>query len=181
MHNLARKIINEIIELEGGYIDDPDDSGGATNYGITESVARANDYMGPMENLPRDLAFTIYFHKYLEPIRFNDLCEISEDIAEELADTAVNQGVHRASLFFQRCLNAFNNRQQYYKDISVDGHIGTKTIHAFKAYMDKRGVFGELVFFRALNALQGAFYIELVERREKDEKWIYGWFRNRIR
>lgn len=35
------KIINEIIRVEGGYVNDPRDSGGETNFGITVAVARA--------------------------------------------------------------------------------------------------------------------------------------------
>jgi hypothetical protein len=31
-----------------------------------------------------------------------------------------------------------------------------------------------------LNSLQGSSYVEIAERREKDEKWIYGWFKNRV-
>jgi hypothetical protein len=28
-----------------------------------------------------------------------------------------------------------------------------------------------------INCLQGSFYIELCERREKDEKYIFGWMK----
>jgi len=34
--------------------------------------------------------------------------------------------------------------------------------------------------YKMLNALQGAYYIELAERREKDEDFIYGWFKHRV-
>jgi len=37
-----------------------------------------------------------------------------------------------------------------------------------------------LVLCRALNCLQGAYYIELAERREKDERFVYGWLKNRV-
>jgi lysozyme family protein len=36
---------------EGGYGNDPDDSGGPTTWGITEREARANGYTGPMKAL----------------------------------------------------------------------------------------------------------------------------------
>jgi len=32
----------------------------------------------------------------------------------------------------------------------------------------------------ALNCLQGAFYVELAEKREKDERFVYGWLLNRV-
>ncbi len=37
-----------------------------------------------------------------------------------------------------------------------------------------------MVPLRALNALQGAFYVELAERRAKDEAFVYGWLLNRV-
>ena len=51
--NLKHKIINQIIEREGGYVDDISDSGGETKYGITEEVARRYGYDGKMIDLPR--------------------------------------------------------------------------------------------------------------------------------
>ncbi|KKM08171.1 hypothetical protein LCGC14_1726580, partial [marine sediment metagenome] len=37
--------------IEGDFSDDPADSGGATKWGITESVARAFGYSGRMQNM----------------------------------------------------------------------------------------------------------------------------------
>ena len=57
---MKERIINEIIRVEGGYVNDPSDSGGETNFGITVAVARANGYVGCMLDLPRSVAFDIY-------------------------------------------------------------------------------------------------------------------------
>lgn len=46
MKNLKREIIDEIIRVEGGYVNDPADSGGETNFGVTVAVARAHGYTG---------------------------------------------------------------------------------------------------------------------------------------
>ena len=32
------EIIEVVLEHEGGYVDDPDDRGGATNWGVTQAV-----------------------------------------------------------------------------------------------------------------------------------------------
>ncbi len=45
-----------LIAVEGGYVNDSADSGGRTNWGITEAVARAYGYNGEMSELPRSLA-----------------------------------------------------------------------------------------------------------------------------
>ncbi len=44
------KAFEEIILHEGGYADDPADSGGKTMYGITEAVARNSGYRGEMKD-----------------------------------------------------------------------------------------------------------------------------------
>ena len=174
---LKEKVINEIIRIEGGYVNDPSDSGGETNYGITVAVARANGYDGPMRDLPREVAFQIYADRYWDAVRADDIAELSEAVAEEVVDTCVNMGSGRAGTFLQRALNVLNNRGQLYADLVVDGAIGNKTIAALRAYLERRE---EEALLKALNCLQGAFYIELSERREKDERFVYGWLCNRV-
>ena len=48
---LIVRVIDAILRAEGGYVNDPQDKGGETNYGITVAVARANGYTGPMRDL----------------------------------------------------------------------------------------------------------------------------------
>ena len=48
------RLIDALIEREGGYVDHPADKGGPTCFGITEAVARAHGYAGPMRQLPRE-------------------------------------------------------------------------------------------------------------------------------
>ncbi|HEX5258441.1 MAG TPA: glycosyl hydrolase 108 family protein, partial [Sphingomicrobium sp.] len=51
-------LIDGLIDREGGYADNPADKGGPTCFGITQAVARANGYCGPMRQLPREEAVT---------------------------------------------------------------------------------------------------------------------------
>lgn len=178
--SIKEEFINAIIEIEGGYVDDPLDSGGKTNWGITEHVARANGYQGHMRDMPRELAFSIYSSQYWDSIRLTDIEELSPLIAGELADTGVNQGTGRAAEFLQRSLNVLNDRQNHYADLIVDKSIGNKTLSALRAYLKRRGKRGEVVLFNMLNCLQGAFYVTLAERREKDERFMFGWFDHRV-
>lgn len=177
MSELKTKIINRVIKIEGGFVDDPNDSGGATNHGITETVARNNGYFGSMRNLPRKVAFDIYVAKYWDAVRADDLVIISEVLVEEVVDTAVNMGPARAGKFLQRALNVLNDRGRLYADLVVDGAIGPGTLAAVRSYALVRSV---AVLVKALNCLQGAYYIELAERREKDEAFVYGWLRMRV-
>lgn len=174
------RLIDEIIEVEGGYVDDPDDLGGATCWGITEEVAREWGYDGPMQDLPQETAREIYRERYYLGPHFDRVADRSPAIARELTDTGVNMGVGQAGAFLQSALNALNDRGRHYRDITVDGQIGPATLGALGAYLDLRGSEGETVMLCALNALQGARYIELAEARERNEKFVYGWLRSRV-
>jgi len=180
MSDLKHKIIEDIIAREGGYSNDPSDSGGPTRYGITKRVARANGYHGPMQELPRDLAVRVYSAQYWDRMNLSYVESVSPKIAEEIADTSVNMGTVRAGKFLQTALNALNSGADYYPDLSVDGQIGSKTVSALVAYHDVRGEDGIDVLHSMLNCQQGYYYIKLSIAREKDEKYIYGWFRNRV-
>ena len=83
-------------------------------------------------------------------------------------------GTGRAGKFLQRCLNVLNKRGSLYKDLTVDGGIGPATISALRAYLNSRD---EQTLVKALNCMQGAKYVELAERREKDERFVYGWLK----
>lgn len=180
---LQKKTIDHIITLEGGdkpdggYTNDPQDSGGPTKYGITEKTARAWGYTGDMRHLTREQAFEIYSSEYWHSVEADQLLNVSLELAEEVVDSAVNMGDHRAGEILQRCLNALNDRGNLYPDIVADGDIGPATIRTVKDYADARDV---RTLVKACNCLQGAFYIELTEEREKDEKFLYGWLRNRV-
>lgn len=180
MSNLKSRIINGIIAIEGGYSDDAADSGGKTRYGITEATARAYGYRGKMSKLPLWIAKEIYDKRYLGAIKFDAIAKLSELIAAELADTSINMSPEVAAEFLQRSLNVLNRGGRDYKDLVVDGQIGNKTLGALRSFLRKRGRGGERVLYKMLNALQGAFYVKLAERRSKDERFIFGWFKNRV-
>ena len=180
MTPVIKSIIDDIIKAEGGYSNNPNDSGGETMYGITKAVAAANGYAGAMKDLPISLAENIYYTQYVSKPKFDLLIPLSESIAAEVIDTGVNMGPSVAGKFLQRCLNAFNNQGKAYADIAVDGKVGPATASALKSYLGLRGKQGEIVMLKALNCLQGARYIELAEGRQANEAFVYGWIANRI-
>jgi lysozyme family protein len=105
---------------------------------------------------------------------------LSLPIAAELVDTGSNMGPPIATIFLQRCLNAFNLNGAKYPDIGVDGQCRDFTLRALTTFLDWRGEQGERVLLKALNCLQGERYIDLAEKRPKDETNVYGWTRKRI-
>jgi lysozyme family protein len=174
------QIIDGILEREGGYVSHPNDRGGPTAWGITQSVARANGYHGDMRALPQSVARDIYKRQYwLEP-GFGAVALLSKPLAEELADTGVNMGPVTAGKFLQRALNVLNLEAKLSPDLLVDGDIGPATLNALGAYLKHRKDDGERVLLTAVNCLQGARYIEIAERDERQQAFIFGWLRNRV-
>ncbi|WP_413732323.1 glycoside hydrolase family 108 protein [Sodalis sp. RH20] len=173
-------IFNEIIGREGGYVDNPDDAGGPTNWGITQTTARAHGYTGDMKNLTRLQAIAILDADYWTGPRFDQVAQVSMPIAVELTDTGVNMGPSVAAKFLQRSLNAMNNQGKLYPDLIADGQVGPRTITALKTYLSSRGTNSLVIMLRSLNCLQGAKYIELAESRAANETFVYGWLANRV-
>ncbi|HWK36089.1 glycoside hydrolase family 108 protein [Sphingomonas sp.] len=174
------QLIDEVIGREGGYSNHPADRGGPTRWGVTEAVARRHGYGGDMRGFPRDQAVAIYRRLYWMQPGYDRIAEAAPRIAAELFDTGVNMGPAVASGFLQRALNALNRNAADYPDIAVDGKVGPRTLAALAGFVRKRGGAGEVVLLKAIEALQGARYIDLAERRPGNEAFLYGWLANRI-
>jgi lysozyme family protein len=176
----VEKLIDALIEREGGYVSHPADKGGPTCFGITEAVARAHGYAGAMRQLPRHEAAAIYKRLYWLRPSFDDVAELTPHVAAELFDTGVNMGPAVATTFVQRALTALNRNGRDYPDLVPDGRIGEQTLRALKTFLVVRGKGGEQVLLRALEALQGERYLRLAERRPANEAFLYGWLANRV-
>lgn len=166
--------------IEGEYSDNANDTGGKTRFGITERVARDNGYGGDMRALPLVTARRIAKAQYWDTLRLDTIDELSPAVACELFDTGYNAGIGTAGKFLQTALNAFNQQQKDYADVKTDGVVGPATLAALHAYLAKRGRDGETVLLRALNALQGAFYLDIARSREQNEAFTFGWFLHRV-
>lgn len=169
------QVIEAVLEKEGGYVNDPADRGGETNWGITIAVARANGWHAPMRELPRGVAKDIYRKRYVTDPGFDKVGQVDPAIGGELVDTGVNMGPRTAAIMLQRALNGLNRQERDYADIAVDGDCGPATIRSLNAYIQRRGNEGRKRLLKLLNALQGARYLELCEGRAANETFLFGW------
>lgn len=110
---------HQLLGHEGAFVDHPSDPGGATMWGITERVARANGYTGSMRALPVDLAMRIYKASYWDAVRADELPAVAR---YSVFDSAVNSGVSQSVKWLQRALG-----------VADDGALGPKTLAAAKA------------------------------------------------
>jgi lysozyme family protein len=147
---------------EGGYVNDPDDPGGETKYGITK---RAYPNLSIRE-LTVAQAEQIYERDFWMPawggIR-------SQVVANKLFDLGVNQDAP-----------GFNHRLQAVKTlqralgIKADGWFGPATLSAVNAVPDSK----LLPEWRAQCA---RFYGLVVARRPESVKYLLGWMRRAVR
>lgn len=166
--------INALIAREGGYVDNPADSGGPTKFGITEQRARAYGHQGNMRDLPIDVARTIYRSMYWQRPGFDQVATRMPDLADELLDAGVNMGPKVPATFLQRALNVLNRGAADYPDINADGDIGEMTLHSIDRLKAKRPN-AESLLLRAVIALKRARYIAIAEANPSQEVFEAGW------
>ena len=92
-------IIEVVLKHEGGYVNDPKDPGGETNFGIAKRSHPDED----IKNLTEDKAKKIYKKHYWDR---NKVERLSEDLRHIYFDMCVNQGKNRAVKILQRAANA---------------------------------------------------------------------------
>ncbi len=172
--------INAVISREGGYVNHPNDRGGATKFGITQAVARAQGYAGDMRDLPRAEAVDIYTRLYWLKPKLDSIAELAPTVAEKLLDVAVNMGPATAIGFLKRALNVLNRNGADYADLAPAPVVDQDTLNALTTFLQKRGAEGSIVLIKAVNALQGERYIALAEHRPANEAFVYGWVNNRL-
>lgn len=125
-------IATEIVAREGGYVNDPDDPGGATKHGVTIHTMRrlGIDLTGDgkvtaadVRRLTRAQAAEIFVEHYFRRPRIADL---PEGLQAPVFDMMVNSGTNAVKLL-QRLLNDMGH------DLTVDGAVGPQTIRAAAA------------------------------------------------
>ena len=97
------------VGLEGGYVNDPKDPGGETNWGISKRSYPDLD----IKNLTRDEARVIYERDFWNRIHADVL---PDGVAFQAFDFAFNSGIETAVRYLQRALG-----------VADDGHWGPVT------------------------------------------------------
>ena len=116
-------MLDEIIAREGGYVNNPNDSGGPTKYGVTQATLSA--YLGhpasvdDVQNLDQATAKAIYTANYLNKPGIAKLPALIQPV---MLDAAVNSGPGQSIKFLQEVLN-----DSGYGPLTVDGGLGPMT------------------------------------------------------
>jgi len=159
MRTTFGEIIQEVLRHEGGYVNDSDDKGGETKYGISKRAHSDVD----IKNLTVEKACAIYREDYWKPSKAEKL---PEELRESYFLFVVNAGQGNAVKVLQRACNGKNGRDE---QIKVDGRIGRMTIRASQKLERDR--------FTSYIVLH---YAKIVYRNDSQERFWYGWYRRAL-
>lgn len=162
----VREIATGIVAREGGYVNDPDDPGGATNFGVTIHTMRrlGLDLTGDgrvdsrdVRRLTRQQAVDIFIKHYFERPLIGELPRL---LQPSVFDMYVNAGGNAVKIL-QRLL-----RDGGY-DVAVDGALGPQSLTAVGDAMRK----GAADFVDAYGIARRNYYFRLADRRVASRKY----------
>jgi lysozyme family protein len=164
--------IEHVKKWEGGWVNDPNDPGGATNFGISLRMALADDEVNvdmdgdgdedevDMKLLTWEVAQEIYRKKYWKYGAVEN-----EKIATKLLDMGVNMGPGRSHRICQQALNSCGGW-----NIKVDGAWGPATERAVNSTDPK-------LLLTMMTERHLDFYRNLVAEKPALKKFLKGWER----
>lgn len=160
------KLVPFILKWEGGFVDDPDDLGGATNRGVTigtyATYCKKKGYPAPtverLKNLSEkdwaEILKTLYWDRW----KADDIK--SQSVANILVDWVWASGVNGIKI------------PQQVLGVTVDGIVGTKTLAALNARNPKE-------LFEKIKEARVQFIEDICRKRPANNKFKKGWL-NRI-
>lgn len=151
-----------VFRFEGGYVNDPDDSGGPTKYGVTQDTYNTfrkkwKYSLQHVRYITKQEAKQIY-DSYWRDSRAEEISRTHPRAAAIHFDFAINAGYVQAGKSLQRCLG----------NLKLDGIIGPRTLAALALVKDE-----DLV--KAYSEERRRFYKSLVVRKPVKQKFLKGW------
>jgi lysozyme family protein len=162
--SVPQAILSFTLKWEGGYVNDPDDPGGATMKGVTQKTydtyrKKAGKGTQPVRNISEEEINTIYEILYYLPCHAD---KVAFPASLALFDAAVNCGVKTAILMAQRAAK-----------VDADGAWGPITQHAVESLTPE-------ALRQGICAERRAYYKRIIARNPKLAKFAGGW-ENRVK
>lgn len=171
----VQKSLTVVFGHEGGLQCDPSDPGnwtggkvghgrqGCTKFGIATNTYPTLD----IRNLTLKRAGELYERDFWKPIHLGEF--ESQGLATEIFDTSVNCGVYAGGNIVIHLVNIFG--PAHYK---LNGKVNSEMVEWINQYTRKKS--NRVTFYKALNALQGARYLQIIEHNSKMMKYSNSWF-----
>lgn len=161
-----REIAEDIVGREGGFVNDKDDPGGATNRGVTIHTMRrlgldldrdGDVDVQDVKLVSFDLAVEIFLRHYFYKPRINQL---PEPVQASVFDMQVNAGSNAVKIL-QRMLASMGY------DIAADGAIGPQTTRIATQAFDKNPA----AFVDAYGIERRKYYFRIGDRKKTSRKY----------
>ena len=170
MANFESSLVS-VLRHEGGYVDDPDDSGGATNRGITQrTLARWRGQpvtKNQVKRLTKTEAGEIYKAKYWDKLLLDEVK--SQALAEAVMDMGVNAGPRTSARYLQQAVNWVTLNAS----LKVDGRIGVSSLHGIN-------VAREQDMLKKFFELRVSHYMRICRKRPSQRKFLYAWIKRSL-
>lgn len=162
----VEEIAEEIVAREGGFVNDPDDPGGATNFGVTIGTMRRLGLdldgdgavtVADVRALTRDQATQIFIEHYWRKPR---IAELPQVVQASVFDMYVNAGANAVRIL-QRLVRDMRI------EIAVDGVIGPQTIAA----VEQAAAAAPMHFADAYGIARRNYYYSLADARVASRKF----------
>lgn len=163
MNKLA---LDHVLDVEGGYSNDAADSGGPTNFGITQADLSA--YLGhpasieEVKGMSPGIAAAIYQKHYWEPASLDAIKSGKVQVA--LFDQIVNRGIAGGIKLAQGVCVTLG------KEVAQDGVMGPKTAAAINSIQED-------FFVRAYIQAAQLAYVGIVTNKASQIVFLKGWLR----
>ena len=176
-----------ILKHEGGWVDDPNDLGGETNFGISTLIIQRmqrddklsdeamekllgikpgtlfkQNYLKTENGFTKDSAAKIYRKYFWDQPGYGNI--VDQNMATKVMDVAVNCGEPRAERMLQLAANSLGAKLQ------VDGNMGPKTLAVVNSLDPKKLVV-------AMKDEQVKYYNAIVAARPLNQKFLAGWLK----
>ena len=177
--------------IEGKYANVPGDRGGETYRGVARKRWPSwpgwvvIDQLKPADGFPRNLELHVglqgmveqfYREHFWDPLAGDSI--VVQEVADELYDTGVNQGVEVAAVYLQQALNALalprDTDPPLCDDLIEDGDVSTKTLTALNTIVSRNETH---LLLKMLNVYQGARYAAILKQDKRQRKFVRGWFK----
>lgn len=161
------RALRRVLRHEGGYVDNPDDPGGATNMGITH-ITLADYRQVPsitpdqVRDITQEEVASIYREKYWESLSLDSIP--SQGIAEAIFDHGVNAGIGRGAKLAQETINTLTGS----KLLTVDGQMGPLTLQQVNRVPPP-------TFLIQFFTLRMTYYKEICRKNKKLRQFLYSW------
>ena len=162
--------ISTILRHEGGFENDVNDPGGATNFGVSlrwlkakglleelEEEDKTQDQVLVIKEMTRAQAMGFYKAYWWDFYKYQNL--LAQPVATKVFDTAVNIGASKAHKILQSIVG-----------VTQDGVLGTKSFSEANAMSPS-------VLVVRYQSMQAQYYRDLVTKNPKLEEFLAGWLR----